>query len=113
MGNGGNEGLRSEKKPAGVEAPSAAQVKSCCFVEEVGQRGTSICEVRRASLRMALYNSQSTEGTKPGTPAKRASANSACRLRSVNASGARRGPEGGKAWGTNARTDSPKVVEVE
>ena len=73
----------------------------------------SICDVSRASLRIALYNNQSTDGTKPDTPAKRASASSACRLRSVNTSCDRGGSDGGKVWGTNARTDSPSVVEIE
>jgi hypothetical protein len=31
----------------------------------------------------------------------------------VNTSGDSAGSDGGKAWGTNARTDSPSVVESE
>lgn len=62
---------------------------------------------------MALYNNQSTDGTNPDPPAKRASASSAWRLRSVKTAGDKSGSDGGKGCGTNARTDSPKVVEIE
>jgi hypothetical protein len=49
---------------------------------------------------------------KPETPARRASANSAKRLRSENTTDERAGSTGGKACGTNACTGSPKVVEI-
>ncbi|HRN82753.1 MAG TPA: hypothetical protein PK667_11720, partial [Nitrosomonas europaea] len=78
-----------------------------------GLPGITAQKIVNRFLRMALYNNQSTDGAKPDTPAKRASANSACRLRSVNILGDRSGSDGGKEWGTNARTDSPGFVEIE
>ncbi|MNV53468.1 hypothetical protein D3C71_1456200 [compost metagenome] len=61
---------------------------------------------------MALYSSQSTEGTSPATPAKRASAISAAWLAAANDSGASGGLAGGSECGTNALTGSPSVVDV-
>lgn len=72
----------------------------------------SICEVNSASLRIALYSSQSTDGTSPDTPDKRASASSATRLGSTKLSGAKTGLVGGSGFGTKAWTDSSKVVDV-
>lgn len=85
------------------------------FVEQVGQCGLRSFDLRGEQRLFAncTDKSQSTDGTSPDTPAKRASASLACRFSSVNTSGFKAGSEGGRALGTNARNDLPSVVEIE
>lgn len=91
-----------------------ADLEARSLVEQVGQRGLGAHDLRgqQGLLADGAWSSQSTDASRPDTPASCAKANSACRFRSTMQVGASGGSAGGSGRGTKAWTDSPGVVVV-